>query len=467
MNKIPFQHSVGGEARASSTLLMLTVICGAQFLVVIDAVALMVASPALSYAFRATESGLQWVFNAYALAFGGMLLLAGRAGDRLGHRRVFAAGATVFALSSLLGAISQSLALLIAARALQGLGAALIAANSLALLTLHFPAGTSRHRALGLYASSATMGVASGTLIGGSLTALFDWPSVLLINVPIGLAMAWATLITSKRMEREPTFAPAPRMDWAGAIMVTLGFTAFTLGVAELGSPVSAAMWLAGAVALLGTFGAMESRSKAPLLDLRMFKNRRIAKANGLIFLHSAGPLVMLFQGSHYFQQVRHMGSLETGILFVPMAIGSLVGARCAVAALGRLPVRLVTALGFALMGVASLALAGLPATPQPFVVQAASALAIGGFGSALSFVCLTATATSSVPAGEAGMASGVVNTSLQIGGASMLAVILALADDVHSDSLGIHASAFTTASYILLASSAASLLALSNDLDC
>ncbi|MGO4835083.1 MFS transporter, partial [Rhizobiaceae sp. 2RAB30] len=163
MNQMFSRSSPEAGTPAQSARLMLTIICCAQFLVVIDAVVLMVAGPALAHALGATERDLQWVFNAYALAFGGLLLLAGRGGDRLGHRRVFAAGAVVFALSSLIGAFSQSMAMLIAARALQGVGAAMLAANSLALLTLHFPAGPSRLRALGLFASSATVGVASGT----------------------------------------------------------------------------------------------------------------------------------------------------------------------------------------------------------------------------------------------------------------------------------------------------------------
>ncbi len=455
MNQMFSHSSPEAGTPAQSARLMLAIICGAQFLVVIDAVVLMVAGPALAQVFGASERDLQWVFNAYALAFGGLLLLAGRAGDRIGHRRVFAAGALVFALSSLIGAFSQSMAMLIAARTLQGVGSAMLAANSLALLTLHFPAGPSRLRALGLFASSATVGVASGTLLGGLLTNYFGWSSVLLVNVPLGLAMAWATSRTKERSETET--ASAAGMDWAGAVTGTLGFGALTLGIAEMAAPTPTTfILLAAALGLLGAFVVIERRSAAPLLDLGVLRIRPVAAGNALIFVHSAGPLVMLFFGSLYFQQVRGLEPLETGLLFLPMALASIVGARFAPAAMGRFTARIIVALGFALMGVSALILSWLPAAPEPFIAASAVAFAIGGFGSALSFVCLTEAATSSARKGEAGMISGLVNTSLQMGGASVLASILAIAAVGSSAPLDIHASAFTAAAAILLAGAAA-----------
>lgn len=455
MNQMFSHSSPEAGTPAQSARLMLAIICGAQFLVVIDAVVLMVAGPALAQVFGASERDLQWVFNAYALAFGGLLLLAGRAGDRIGHRRVFAAGALVFALSSLIGAFSQSMAMLIAARTLQGVGSAMLAANSLALLTLHFPAGPSRLRALGLFASSATVGVASGTLLGGLLTNYFGWSSVLLVNVPLGLAMAWATSRTKERSETET--ASAAGMDWAGAVTATLGFGALTLGIAEMAAPTPITfILLAAALGLLGAFVVIERRSAAPLLDLGVLRIRPVAAGNALIFVHSAGPLVMLFFGSLYFQQVRGLEPLETGLLFLPMALASIVGARFAPAAMGRFTARIIVALGFALMGVSALILSWLPAAPEPFIAASAVAFAIGGFGSALSFVCLTEAATSSARKGEAGMISGLVNTSLQMGGASVLASILAIAAVGSSAPLDIHASAFTAAAAILLAGAAA-----------
>ena len=455
MNQMFSHSSPEAGTPAQSARLMLAIICGAQFLVVIDAVVLMVAGPALAQVFGASERDLQWVFNAYALAFGGLLLLAGRAGDRIGHRRVFAAGALVFALSSLIGAFSQSMAMLIAARTLQGVGSAMLAANSLALLTLHFPAGPSRLRALGLFASSATVGVASGTLLGGLLTNYFGWSSVLLVNVPLGLTMAWATSGPKERSETETTSAAG--MDWAGAVTATLGFGALTLGIAEMAVPTPTTfILLAAAIVLLGAFVVIERHSAAPLLDLGVLRIRPVAAGNALIFVHSAGPLVMLFFGSLYFQQVRGLEPLETGLLFLPMALASIAGARFAPAAMGRFSARIIVALGFALMGVSALILSWLPAAPEPFIAVSSVAFAIGGFGSALSFVCLTEAATSSARKGEAGMISGLVNTSLQMGGASVLASILAIAAVGSSAPLDIHASAFTAAAAILLAGAAA-----------
>jgi MFS family permease len=448
------------DLSAQSPKLMLAIICAAQFLVVIDAVVLMVAGPALAQAFGAAERDLQWVFNAYALTFGGLLLLAGRAGDRIGHRRVFAAGAIIFALSSLAGGLSQSMAMLVAARALQGIGSAMLAANALALLTLHFPAGPSRIRALGLFASSATIGVASGTLLGGLLTSYFGWSSALLINVPLGLAMAWATIGAKGHAETAAT--PGPQMDWAGATTATLGFGALTLGIAELAAPTrSTIVLLTVAAGLLGAFIAIERRSKAPLLDLSLFRLRPIAIGNALIFVHSAGPLAMLFFGSLYFQQVRNLEPLETGLLFLPMALASIAAARLAPLVMVRLTPRLVILLGFGLMGAASLILSRLPAAPEPFFVASSLALALGGFGAALSFVSLTETATASAKASEAGMISGLVNTSLQVGGASILALILAAATTGKPAPLDVHTGAFGTAAALLFAAAVAGFLLL------
>ncbi|RSU24683.1 MFS transporter [Sphingomonas koreensis] len=459
MSQIPSNPSAAGLPGPSQHL-MLAVICGAQFLVVIDAVVLMVAGPALTHAFGAAERDLQWVFNAYALTFGGLLLLAGRIGDRVGHRRVFAAGAVVFALSSFVGALSQSMEMLIAARALQGMGSAMLAANALALLTLHFPAGPARIRALGLFASSATVGVASGTLLGGLLTSYFGWSSVLLVNIPLGLAMAWATIGAAGRTETGAVLSPT--MDWAGAATATLGFGTLTLGIAELAAPTHHTVaLLVVAAGLLSVFVVVERRSKAPLLDLTLFRFRPVAAGNALIFLHSAGPLVMLFFGSLYFQQVRGLSALETGLLFLPMALASIVAARLAPAIMARLTPRLVTSLGFGLMGVASLILSQLPAAPEPFFIASAVALALGGFGAALSFVCLTEAATASADASEAGMISGLVNTSLQMGGASVLAIVLAAATAGATAPLDIHAGAFGTAAGLLFVGAVAGLLIL------
>lgn len=448
-----FPHSSSPEAGtpAQPASLMLLIICGAQFLVVIDAVVLMVAGPALAQAFDATERDLQWVFNAYALAFGGLLLLAGRAGDRLGHRGMFAAGAVVFALSSLIGAYSVSMSMLIAARALQGAGAALLAANSLALLTLFYPSGPARLRALGLFASSATVGVASGTLLGGLLTSTFGWSSALLINVPLGLVMAWATRRAGGGTRDDQ--APAAPMDWAGAITATLGFGALTLAIAQTShpTPITLVLWITAAI-LLAFFVLIERRSAAPLLDLNVLRNRPVAVANALIFIHSSGPLTSLFFGSLYFQQMRGFEALETGLLFLPFALASIVGARLAPLAMGYMAPRGIAALGFALMSLSSFALSFLPvAAGEPYLLLTIAAFAIGGFGSSFSFVSLTEAATASVRKGEAGMVSGLTNTSLQMGGASILALLISVTDTVPAGAAA-HATTFTAAAVILLA---------------
>ncbi|WP_395447774.1 MFS transporter [Aminobacter sp. UC22_36] len=436
---------------AQSATLMLLVICAAQFLVVIDVVVLMVAGPALAQALGATELDLQWVFNAYALAFGGLLLLAGRAGDRLGHRHIFAAGALVFALASLIGGLSTSMPMLIAARALQGVGAAMLAANSLALLTLHFPTGPARLRALGLFASSATVGVASGTLLGGLLTGAFGWSSVLLINVPLGLAMAWSTKLAAGEARDE--VAPATRMDWAGAATATLGFGALTLAIAQTSAPSPATLvWWGAAAVLLIVFVVVERRSPAPLLDLNVLRNRPVAVANALIFVHSAGPLTSLFFGSLYFQQVRGLQPLETGLLFLPFALASIVGARTAPVAMAHIAPRGIASIGFVLMSLSAFALSFLPvAADRPYLLLTTAAFAIGGFGSSFSFVSLTEAATASARKGEAGMVSGLANTSLQMGGASVLALLITVTAAVPAATAATHITTFTTAAVILL----------------
>ena len=242
-------------------------------------------------------------------------------------------------------------------------------------------------------------------------------------------------------------------MDWAGAATATLGFGALTLAIAQTSapSPATFVLWVTAAVLLI-VFVVVERRSPAPLLDLNVLRNRPVAVANALIFVHSAGPLTSLFFGSLYFQQVRGLQPLETGLLFLPFALASIVGARTAPVAMAHIAPRGIAAIGFALMSLSAFALSFLPvAADRPYLLLTTGAFAIGGFGSSFSVVSLTEAATASARKGEAGMVSGLANTSLQMGGASVLALLITVTAAVPAATAATHITTFTTAAVILL----------------
>jgi EmrB/QacA subfamily drug resistance transporter len=311
-----------GSRRASGRLLAL--VCVAQFMVILDVSIVNVALPSIQSGLHFGSTGLQWVVNGYTLTFGGFLLLGGRAADLLGRRRVFLVGTGLFALSSLVCANAGSRDLMIGARALQGLGGAVLSPASLSIITTSFAEGSERNRALGTWGAMAGVGGASGVLFGGILTQAFGWPAIFLINAPIGLAV----IVAGRRIIPESRRDDLDRrFDFAGALLVTLGLVALVYGIVRSESLGWGSTEVLGAVALgvvlLASFVWVEGRvADAPLLPLGILRMRRLSAANLVIALLSAGAFSMWFFLSLFMQRVTGYSALHAGLAFVPTTLG-------------------------------------------------------------------------------------------------------------------------------------------------
>ena len=310
-------------ARQRNLGLALVVIATAQLMVVLDATIVNVALPHIQHALGFSGSGLEWVVNAYALTFGGLLLLGGRAGDVLGRRRVFIAGIILFSLASLLGGFATTQAWLLGARALQGVGAAIVAPAALSLVTTTFPEGPPRNRAMGVYAAMSIGGAAVGLIAGGLLTTYASWRWVLFVNVPIGIVVALMAPRAFAETERNPR-----RFDLPGAITSTLGLAALVFGLSNAAtSPNGVSHWgdtkvvasLAAAVVLLVSFVIIESRSPHALMPLRIFRNRDRSAANLIMLCVGTAMFGMFFFLTLFVQTVWGYSALKTGVAYLPM----------------------------------------------------------------------------------------------------------------------------------------------------
>jgi EmrB/QacA subfamily drug resistance transporter len=426
--------------------IILALACLAQFMVVLDVSVVNVALPAIRGALHFSEQDLQWVVNAYTVTFAGFLLLGGRAADLLGRRRVFASGLVLFALASLAGGIATSQTLLIAARAAQGLGGAIVAPASLSILTTTFEEGAARNRAVGIWGAMGGAGGAAGVLLGGVLTDLLSWRWILFINIPIGLLAATFAL----RYIPETREAVRRRsFDLAGAITATVGLSVLVLGIVRTdvtgwGSASTLGLLISGA-ALLALFVTIEGRiARSPLMPLRIYASRTLSAANIVVLMIGAAVFAMWFFLSLYLQQVLGYSPLRAGLAFLPMTL-------CIVAC-STLASRVVTRVGPKPMLVAGMTLqaVGLALLTQispdggylSDVLVPSLLIAVGiGF----SFVPVTLAGVAGVASEEAGLASGLVNTSRFVGGALGLAILAALATartagDVHAG-LAAHAA--------------------------
>jgi EmrB/QacA subfamily drug resistance transporter len=408
---------------------LLVLVCLAQYMVILDVSIVNVALPAIHDDLGFSTAGLQWVVNAYTLTFAGFLMLGGRASDLLGRRRVFLGGTALFVLASLACAAAGSQAVLLSARALQGLGAAIISPASLAIIATSFDEGRERNRALGVWGAMAGLGGSSGVLLGGSLTQGVGWESIFLINVPIGLTV----LMLGPRMIPEGRSEGIGRhFDAAGAVLVTAGLTALVYGIVRTdtlswGSPGVVGPLAVGAVLLIA-FGIVEGRlSPDPLIPLRIFRMPRLRSANLVIVLLYSGFFAMWFFLSLYLQQVHHDGALKTGVSFLPMTLAIVAASSIAPRLVARFGVRNLITVGM-LCVTAGLALFSLldPGSSYLTLFLPAGLLAAVGLG--FSLVPATIAAVQGVPAAESGLASGLVNTSRLFGGALGLAVLSTLA---------------------------------------
>ena len=400
----------------------LTVLALAQFLVVLDASIVNIALPSVGAALQLDTAALAWVVTAYVLPFGGLLLLGGRLADRFGHRRVFLVGVAGFAAASLLAGVSLNGGMLLAARALQGGFAALLAPAALALLTLLFPDGASRGKALGVWGAVAGMGSAAGVLLGGLLTASYGWPSVFFVNVPVGILVV---LILPRLLSRDPSTS-STRIDTVGAITATLGLGSAVAALSEGGvlgwtHPIVLAL-AAAAVVLLVAFVLVERRVAHPLLPFGFFRNRDAA-AGALVMLLVGGSTVALFFAlSVYLQEVLGLDALNAGLSQLPLALALVAVAGGVPAIVARVGLRpaLTGALLLLAIGVTWFALAGRTGLVTGFILPSV----VIGVALGATFVTATQLAVRGVDEAESGLASGLVNTSQQIGGALGLAVL-------------------------------------------
>lgn len=421
---------------------VLAICCVAQFMVVLDVSIVNVALPQMRDRLGLSVTGQQWVVNAYTLTFAGLLMLGGRAADLFGRRRVFLAGLALFTTCSLLGGLAQNGTWLIVARAAQGVGGAILAPSTLSLLTSTFRDPHERRRALGAWSATAASGAAVGVLVGGVLTDLLDWRWVLIVNVPIGVALVVAASIVLLESRSED----APRsLDLPGAVAVTGGLALVVYGIVSTdthswGSPTTVATLAAGA-ALLAMFALLEGRFAAqPLVPLGIFRRRAVSVANAVALTVGGSLFGVYFFLSLYMQQVAGYSPLRAGLAFLPAGISTMFGSLAGARLVARLGARRQLVLGpvIAAGGVAWLAGLGYG---DGYATHILGPLLLFGVGLGLGFVPMTLAATTGVPVHQAGLASGLINTTRQVGGAVGLAAMATIASRVAGDRLASGAS--------------------------
>jgi EmrB/QacA subfamily drug resistance transporter len=419
---------------------ILVLCCLAQFMVILDVSVVNVALPSIREELGFSAVDLQWVVNAYALTFAGFLLLGGRAADLLGHRKVFIAGLALFGIASLAGGLSQDQGMLVAARAVQGLGGAVVAPVTLAILTTTFSEGAERNRALSAWGAMGAAGGAAGALIGGVLTQALGWEWVLFVNVPIAVL----AIVGARRYVHEPETAAAGErhFDALGATVVTAGLVLLTFGIVRTdvegwGSPTTL-FTLAGGLALLALFIVIEGRwSRRPLVPLDTFSSRSLTAANVVVFLLGSAVFAMWYFASLYMQQVLGYSPIGTGLAFLPMTFAIAVASTFAGRLVGRFGPGRVLATGMALVALGMVAFSFV-SVGGSFAADILWPGVITATGLGFSFVPVTIAAVTGVERHRAGLASGLVNTSRQLGGALGLAVLATIASS-HTTTLLAH----------------------------
>ncbi len=408
---------------------LLIVVCLTQFMVILDISIVNVALPSIQSSLHFSDTGLQWVVNAYTLAFAGFLMLGGRACDLLPRRSVFLVGTALFAASSLVCAVADSQGLLIGARSLQGLGAAVISAASLAIVTSSFAEGHERNRALGLWAAMGGIGGSAGALLGGVLTQAFDWPAIFFLNVPIGIAV----VIAARRLI--PVVAPIDherQFDLAGAVLISGGLTALVFGIVRtdtLGwASLGVLLPIVAGLAMLALFALVEGRiARDPLIPLDVFKMSQLRAANLIVAFLYFALFGMWYFVSLFLQKVQGDDALVAGLSFLPLTLLFFLGSTLAPKLVARFGVRPTLILGMTLATAGFLILA----TVSPSSAYEATVLPGGmltTIGAGLSLVPATIVAVKGVPPAQNGLASGVVNTSRLVAGTLGLAVLSTLA---------------------------------------
>ena len=444
--------------RLSHENLVLAVILTLQLMVVLDATIVNVALPKMKDALHFSPAGLSWVLNAYTLTFGGLLLLGARAGDLMGRRKTFVTGVVVFTVASLIGGFATSSGFLLAARALQGVGGALAAPSSLALMTTMFPDGRARMRALALFTAVSVSGGALGLILGGMLTQWASWRWVMFVNVPIGLAVVLAGRALLPETDPHPG-----RFDLLGALTSTLGLGLVVYGFVRAATEgwsdlYTVGSFVVGAV-LLAAFVFVELRAEEPITPLRLLADSSRTSANiarGLLF---AGMFGMFFFLTQYLQEVLHFSSLKTGFAFLPMPTTVFVVSQLTTRTLAeRIPGRVLMLGGVALAATGFLLASGLG--EHSSYLHVIGCVILFAIGNGLSFVPLTSAALAGVPPRDAGAASGLVNVTQQLGGALGVAVLVTVAGSASKDAGGTAAHALVVGATHAFAGSAVFLVA-------
>jgi EmrB/QacA subfamily drug resistance transporter len=417
-------------SHASRRWWALGLICLVQFMTILDIAIVNVALPSIQADLHFSRENLQWVISAYALFFGGFLLLGGRLGDRLGRRRMFMVGLAVFTVASLCAGLSWSEASLIVARCAQGLGAAMLSPAALAIITATFAEGRDRNIALGVWGATGGFGAAAGVLLGGILTELLSWQWIFFVNVPVGAVALVLTpfWVDESRDLRTKTF------DAVGAVLITAGLVVLVYGITQANTWGwgSARTWLvfAGSALLQGLFLLWERGREEPLVPMSIFRVKTVLGANITGFILGTILFAMFLLLTLYMQQVLGMSPLRTGLGYLAVAGTAILWANVAALLVNRVGVKPILMVGMALMGVGLVFFTQISADGSYWSDLFPGFLIIG-LGMPFVFVPVTIAAVAGVSHDEAGLASGLINTSQQIGGALGIAVLAAVANHV------------------------------------
>src|SRR5215831_6277905 len=401
----------------------LAVVCAAYFMTILDVAIVNVALPTIGRHLHFSQDNLQWVVTAYAITFGGFLLLGGRAADILGRRRVFLAGVVLFTTASLLCGLAWSEGVLIAARAIQGFGAAVLAPSALSIITTTFPEGAERNKALGVWGAMGGSGAAVGVLLGGVLTKYAGWEWIFFINVPVGVI----AFLLAPRFVRESRDERSTTPDIAGAITVTAGIALLVYAVSNAPVHGWGSGWvitrLVAAALLIVAFLVIESRVKEPLMPFSIFRIRTVAGANATAFMLGAVTFSNFFILTLFVQQVWHYSALRTGVTFAVTAVSAVLWAGVAQALVTRIGAKPVMLIGFVAFAVGIFLYTQI-ASDGSFAGDLLPGYITVGFALPFTFIPISVAALAGVQAHEAGLASGLFNTSQQVGGAIGVAVV-------------------------------------------
>jgi EmrB/QacA subfamily drug resistance transporter len=415
--------------RPTGKTALLLIVCLAQFMVILDVSIVNVALPSIHDGLHFSTTGLQWVVNAYTLTFAGFLMLGGRCADLLGRKRVFIFGTALFAVSSLACALANTKGLLLGARALQGLGGAVLSPATLAIVTSSFEPGAERNRAVGMWGAMGALGASSGALLGGVLTQAFGWPAIFAVNVPLGMvviALGMRLIPAASEVRGTRNF------DVTGAVLITASLVSLTFGIVRTDTlgwgSTGVLVPLATGVALLGAFVLAERSASQPLVPLSILRHTQLRAANLVVALLYASFFPVWFFLTLYVQEVLGFSAIEAGLSFLPMTLSIFVASTLAPRLVARLGPRRVITGGMLLASAGIGMLVGIAPSGSYFGSVFPGAL-LSAIGMGLSLVPATIVAMQSLPAEQSGVGSGLLNTSRLMGGALGLAVLSTIAD--------------------------------------